>query len=100
MERKRKISPASETVKKLLYALRRTDPAWRLVLTDRLSSGYALEEGSRVFCRGIDLDALLSDFEEACRDENYVCANGFGIPGMLLHTAGGDDLRLRLEVLA
>ena len=98
-----------KTAEKLLKALRTADPSWnrrdapvhknamdpRSPCVERLS----LFQGDRRFCRGFDVDGLLLDFVECCRDGCYSVGCGWHIPGALRGAADTDDLAFRLEVL-
>ena len=98
-----------KTAEKLLKALRTADPSWNLrdvsVYKNPLDprSPYietlSLFQGDRRFCRGLDVDGLLLDFVECCRDRQYSTGPGWRIPGVLLDAADLDDLVFRLEVL-
>ena len=97
------------TVGKLLKALQSVDPSWNLrnvsVHKNPLDSRsptvdtLSLFQGDRRFCRGLDVDGLLLDFIECCRDGCYSVGCGWHIPGALRGAADLDDLVFRLEVL-
>ena len=98
-----------KTAEKLLKALRTADPSWNLrnvsVYKNPLDSRssyietLSLFQGDRRFCRGLDVDGLLLDFVECCRDGCYSVGCGWHIPGALRDAVDTDDLAFRLEVL-
>ena len=98
-----------KTVGKLLEALRAADLSWRFetyqVHVNPLDprsptvDTLSLFQGDRRFCRGLDVDGLLLDFVECCRDGCYSVGCGWHIPGALRGAADLDDLVFRLEVL-
>ena len=98
-----------KTAEKLLKALQAVDPSWHFktyrVHVNPLDAGspivdtLSLFQGDRRFCRGFDVDGLLLDFVECCRDRRYSTGPGWRIPGALLDAADLDDLVFRLEVL-
>ena len=98
-----------KTTEKLLKVLRTADPSWNLrnvsVYKNPLdpSSPYietlSLFQGDRRFCRGFNVDGLLLDFVERCRDGCYSVGCGWHIPGALRDAVDPDDLAFRLEVL-
>ena len=96
-------------VGKLLKALQAVDPSWHFktyrVHVNPLDAGsptvdtLSLFQGDRRFCRGLDVDGLLLDFVECCRDGCYSVGCGWHIPGILRGASDPDDLAFRLEVL-
>ena len=96
-------------IEKLLKALQSVDPSWRFetyqVHVNPLDSRsptvdtLSMFQGDRRFCRGFDVDGLLFDFVECCRDRQYSTGPGWRIPGVLLDATDLDDLVFRLEVL-
>ena len=98
-----------KTTEKLLKVLRTADLSWNLRNVSvyknplDLRSPYietlSLFQGDRRFCRGLDVDGLLLDFVECCRDGCYSVGCGWHIPGALRGAVDPDDLAFRLEVL-
>ena len=98
-----------KTVRNLLKALQSVDLSWNLrnvsVHKNPLDSWspyietLSLFQGERWFCHRLDVNGLLLDFVECCRDRCYSTGCGWHIPGVLRDASDPDDLVFRLEVL-